>query len=436
MTHTGGGREQPLHTHGRKSMTKKDFSWPDDNASWPDDNEEFSWPDDDEEEDEFDPGCGFSVVCRPTKSTDSESEDDADAETVTVAISRALMLDLLFEMRNVEWSAGQLEAAAAFFNRLADSDDAEYRLKAAASSLLREDAALKLLKDPAHDVRKALAENVDAQALVPVNDRLLLTEKDVDVRMALLESALKNWEKACPQDQELALKRRKEAEALATESLRHASPNVCDVAAGVLEKLEKNEPTVPEKDTSSWTLAFWNMHKQSARFEELLAARSRWAFFLVEDDADEEESAELPLPYPALDKLANNLAVSEFHDGALLLERLACHPDRFIRATVAHRNDVPIEVYARFKTETDYVVREALLTNPNALEVMSEETMERLVDNDPMLICEAYEQTESEKLDELMTKLYGFWGENGDKMVEALESKKIGDVVDQALDEP
>ena len=57
-------------------------------------------------------------------------------------------------------------------------------------------------------------------------------------------------------------------------------------------------------------------------------------------------------------------------------------------------------------------------------------------DNDPMLICEAYEQTESEKLDELMTKLYGFWGENGDKMVEALESKKIGDVVDQALDEP
>lgn len=419
-------------------MTKNDFAWPDDNddnASWPDDNEEFSWPDDDEEEDEFDPGCGFSVVCRPTLSTGSEAEDDADAETVTVAISRALMLDLLFEMRNVEWSAGQIEAAAAFFNRLADSDDAEYRLKAAASPLLREDAALKLLKDPAHDVRKALAENVDAQALIPVKERLLLTEKDVDVREALLESALKAWEKACRQDEDLASTRRKEAEALATESLRHASPNVCDVAAGVLEKLEKNEPAAPANETSSWTLAFWNQHKQSARFEKLLAARSRWAFFLVGDDADEEEGAKLPLPYPALQTLASKLAVSEFHDGALLLERLACHPDRFIRAAVAGRDDVPIEVYARLKAETDYVVRRALLTNPNALEVMSEETMERLVGNDPMLICEAYKQTESTKLDELMTKLYGFWGENGDKMVEALKSKKLGDAVDQALDE-
>ena len=338
-------------------MTKNDFSWPDDDkddASWSDDNdEEFSWPDD-EEEDEFDPGCGYSVVCRPTESAESDAEGDADAETVTVAIPRALVLSLLFEMRNVEWSAGQIEAAAAFFNRLADSDDAEFRLKAAASPLLREDAALKLLKDPAHDVRKALAENVDAQALIPVKERLLLTEKDVDVREALLESALKAWEKACRQDEDLASTRRKEAEALATESLRHASPNVCDVAAGVLEKLEKNEPAAPANETSSWTLAFWNQHKQSARFEELLAARSRWAFFLVEDDADDTE---LPLPYPALLKLADALAVSEFHDGALLLERLACHPDRFIRATVARRNDVPIEVYARFKTETDYVVR-------------------------------------------------------------------------------
>lgn len=419
-------------------MTKNDFAWPDDNddnASWPDDNEEFSWPDDDEEEDEFDPGCGFSVACRPTHSTDSEAEDDADAQTVTVAIPRALMLDLLVEMRkmrNVEWSAEQIEAAAAFFNRLADSDDAEYRLRAAASPLLREDAALKLLKDPAHDVRKTLAENVDALALVPVNDRLLLSEKDVDVREAMLESALKAWEKASWQDGDLASTRRKEAEALATESLRHDSPNVCDVAAGVLEKLEKNEPAAPANDTSSWTLAFWNMHKESARFEELLAARSRWAFFLVEDDADDTE---LPLPYPALDKLANNLAVSEFHDGALLLERLACNPDRFIRATVAGRNDVPIEVYARFKAETDYVVRKALLTNPNALEVMSEETMERLVGNDPILICEAYKQTESDKLDALMTKLYGVWGENGDKMVEELKSKKIGDAIDQALKE-
>ena len=354
-------------------MSKNDFAWPDDNDGWPDDdNEEFSWPDDDEEEEEFDLGCGFSVVCRPTQSTDSEAEDDADAQTITVAIPRKLMLDLLFEMRNVEWSAEQIDAAAAFFNRLADSDDAEYRLRAAASPLLREDAALKLLKDPAHDVRKALAENVDALALVPVNDRLLLSEKDVDVREAMLESALKAWEKTCRQDEDLASIRRKEAEALATESLRHASPNVCDVAAGVLEKLEKNEPAAPADDTSWWTLRFWNMHKQSARFEELLAARSRWAFFLVEDDADDTE---LPLPYPALLKLADALAVSEFHDGALLLERLACHPDRFIRATVARRNDVPIEVYARFKTETDYVVRKALLTNPNALEVMSEETI-------------------------------------------------------------
>lgn len=418
-------------------MTKNDFSWPDDDkddASWSDDNdEEFSWPDDDdEEEDEFDPGCGFSVVCRPTQSAESDADSDADAETVTVAIPRALMLSLLFEMRDVEWSAGQIEAAAAFFNRLADSDDAEYRLKAAASPLLREEATLKLLKDPAHDVRRALADNVDAQALIPVEERLRLSEEDVDVREAMLESALKAWEKACRQDEDLASTRRKEAEALATESLRHASPNVCDVAAGVLEKLEKNEPAAPANETSSWTLAFWNQHKQSARFEELLAARSRWAFFLVEDDADDTE---LPLPYPALDKLANNLAVSEFHDGALLLERLACNPDRFIRATVARRNDVPIEVYARFKAETNYVVRKALLTNPNALEVMSEETMERLVGNDPMLICEAYKQTENDKLDALMTKLYGFWGENGDKMVEELKSKKIGDAIDQALEE-
>lgn len=418
-------------------MTKNDFSWPDDDkddASWSDDNdEEFSWPDDDDEEEaEFDPGCGFSVVCRPTQSAESDADSDADAETVTVAIPRALMLSLLFEMRDVEWSAGQIEAAAAFFNRLADSDDAEYRLKAAASPLLREEATLKLLKDPAHDVRKALADNVDAQALIPVEERLRLSEEDVDVREAMLESALKAWEKACRQDEDLASTRRKEAEALATESLRHASPNVCDVAAGVLEMLEKNEPAAPANETSSWTLAFWNQHKQSARFEELLAARSRWAFFLVENDADDTE---LPLPYPALDKLANNLAVSDFHDGALLLERLACNPDRFIRATVARRNDVPIEVYARFKAETDYVVRKALLTNPNALEVMSEETMERLVGNDPMLLCEAYKQTENDKLDALMTKLYGFWGENGDKMVEELKSKKIGDAIDQALEE-
>ena len=420
-------------------MTKNDFSWPDDNednAVWPDDNdEEFSWPDDEEEE-EFDPGCGFSVVCRPTPSTDTEADDDADAQTVTVAIPRALMLDLLFEMRNVEWSAGQIDAAAAFFNRLADSDDAEFRLKAAASPLLREDAALKLLKNPAHDVRLALAKNVDAQALIPVKERLLLTEKDVEVRGALLESALKVWEKAFHRDEELALKLRKDAQALATESLRHASPNVCDVAAGVLEALEKDIPAVQTQDSARPSfLTFWGMYRQSARFEELLAARSQWAFFLVEDDADEWERAELPLPYPALEILANTLAVSEFHDGARLLERLACHPDHFIRADVAGRDDVPIEVYARFKEETDYAVRKALLTNPNALEVMSEETMERLVGNDPMLLCEAYKETKNEKLDELMTKLYGFWGENGDKMVEALKSKKIGDAVDQALDE-
>ena len=162
-------------------MTKNDFAWPDD---------------DDEEEDEFDPGCGFSVVCRPTHSTDSEAEDDADAETVTVAIPRALMLDLLGAMKGVEWSAGQLEAAGAFFNRLAESGDAEYRLKAAASPLLRGDAALQLLKDPAHDVRLALAQNVDAQALLPTDERLLLSEKDVDVRSALLESALKKLGKS------------------------------------------------------------------------------------------------------------------------------------------------------------------------------------------------------------------------------------------------
>lgn len=420
-------------------MTKNDFSWPDDNednAAWPDDNdEEFSWPDDEEEEEEFDPGCGFSVVCRPTPSTDTEADDDADAQTVTVAIPRALMLDLLGAMKGVEWSAGQREAAGAFFNRLAELGDAEYRLKAAASPLLRGNAALQLLKDPAHDVRLALAQNVDAQALLSTDERLLLSEKDVDVRSALLESALKNWEKACRQDEELVLKLRKGAETLATESLRHASPNVCDIAADVLENLEKNMPAALAKDTvSSSALAFWNTHKQSARFEELLAARSRWAFFLVEDDADEEEGAELPLPYPALQTLASKLAVSEFNDGPLLLERLACHPERFIRAAVAGRDDVPIEVYARFKAETDYLVRKALLTNPNALEVMSDETMERLVGNDPMLLCEAYKQTESTKLDELMTKLYGFWGENGDKMVEALKSKKLGDAVDQALD--
>lgn len=346
------------------------------------------------------------------------------------------MLDLLFEMRNVEWSAGQIDAAAAFFNRLADSDDAEFRLKAAASPLLREDAALKLLKNPAHDVRLALAKNVDAQALIPVKERLLLTEKDVEVRGALLESALKVWEKAFHRDEELALKLRKDAQALATESLRHASPNVCDVAAGVLEALEKDIPAVQTQDSARPSfLTFWGMYRQSARFEELLAARSQWAFFLVEDDADEWERAELPLPYPALEILANTLAVSEFHDGARLLERLACHPDHFIRADVAGRDDVPIEVYARFKEETDYAVRKALLTNPNALEVMSEETMERLVGNDPMLLYEAYKETKNEKLDELMTKLYGFWGENGDKMVETLKSKKIGDAVDQALDE-
>ncbi len=431
-------------------MTKNDFSWPDDDkddASWPDDNdeefswpddddEEFSWPDDDEEEDEFDPGCGFSVVCRPTQSAESDADSDADAETVTVAIPRALMLDLLYEMREVEWSSEQLDAAAAFYNRLADSDDAEFRLKAAASPLLREDAAQKLLKDPAHNVRKALAENVDAQALIPVEERLLLTEKDVEVRGALLESALEVWEKAFHRDEELALKLRKDAQALATESLRHASPNVCDIAAGVLEALEKNIPAVQTQDSARPSfLTFWGMYRQSARFEELLAARSQWAFFLVEDDADEWERVELPLPYPALEVLANTLAVSEFHDGARLLERLACHPDHFIRADVARRDDVPIDVYSRFKEETDYAVRRALLTNPNALEVMSEETMERLVGNDPMLLCEAYKETKNEKLDELMTKLYGFWGENGDKMVEVLKSKKIGDAVDQALEE-
>ena len=414
-------------------MSKNDFAWPDDNDGWPDDdNEEFSWPDDDEEEEEFDPGCGFSVVCRPTQSTDSEADDDADAQTVTVAIPRALMLGLLFEMRNVEWSAEQIEAASAFFNRLADSDDAEFRLRAAASPLLREDAALKLLKDPAHDVRKALAENVDAQALVPVNDRLLLTEKDVDVREAMLESALKAWEKACRQDEDQASARRKEAEALATESLRHASPNVCDVAAGVLEKLEKNEPAAPANETSSWTLAFWNQHKQSARFEELLAARSRWAFFLVEDDADD---AELPLPYPALLKLAYALTVSEFHDGALLLERLACNPDRFIRATVAGRKDVPIEVYARFKAETDYVVRKALLLNAKALQVLSTEDIEKLIDGDLLLYRDAYHQTKNEKLEKLIDKIFNFGDEINDEVVETLKSKKIGDAVDQALDE-
>lgn len=412
-------------------MTKNDFSWPDDDkddASWPDDNdEEFSWPDDDEE-DEFDPGCGFSVVCRPTQSAESDADGDADAETVAVAIPRALMLDLLFEMRNVEWSSEQLDAAATFYNRLADSDDAEYRLKAAASPLLRKDAALKLLKDPAHDVREALAANVDAQALIPVEERLLFTEKDVEVREALLESVLKAWEKAFHRDEELALKLRKDAQALATESLRHATPNVCDVAAGVLESLEKNVPATPAQD-SAWqsTLIFWGMHKQSARFEKLLAARSRWAFFLVEDDDD----AELPLPYPALLKLAHVLAVSEFDDSALLLERLACHPDHYIRAHVAGRDDVPIEVYARFKEETDYAVRKALLTNPNALEVMSEETMERLVGNDPMLLCEAYKETENKKLNDLITKLYGGWGDKGDKMVEALRSKQICDAIEQ-----
>ena len=187
-------------------------------------------------------------------------------------------------------------------------------------------------------------------------------------------------------------------------------------------------PATPAQD-SAWqsTLIFWGMHKQSARFEKLLAARSRWAFFLVEDDDD----AELPLPYPALLKLAHVLAVSEFDDSALLLERLACHPDHYIRAHVAGRDDVPIEVYARFKEETDYAVRKALLTNPNALEVMSEETMERLVGNDPMLLCEAYKETENKKLNDLITKLYGGWGDKGDKMVEALRSKQICDAIEQ-----
>ena len=59
-------------------------------------------------------------------------------------------------MKKLEWSADQLEAAVAFFNLLADSYDPDCRFRIATSPLLRKEAALKLLKDPAHDVRKAL----------------------------------------------------------------------------------------------------------------------------------------------------------------------------------------------------------------------------------------------------------------------------------------
>lgn len=365
-----------------------------------------------------------------------KANDDADAETVIVPISRTLALNLLDEtkrMKRLEWSADQLEAAVAFFNLLADSYDPDCRFRIATSPLLREDAALKLLKDPVHDVRKALAQNVHAQALVPVEERLILSEKDVDVRSALLESALKNWENASQQNEELVETYRQEAQTLAAESLCHDSPNVCDFAADVLEKLEKNVPVTPTNDTSSWSTQFcWGVHKQSARFEKLLADRSRWAFSLVEDDADDTE---LPLPYPALDKLANNLAVSEFHDGALLLERLACHPDRFIRAAIARRDDLPFEFYELFKEETDYVVRKALLLNAKALQVLSTEEIEKLIDGDQLLYRDAYHQTKNEKLEKLIDKVFNFGDEINDEMVETVKSEKIEKAVDQALDE-
>ena len=206
---------------------------------------------------------GVSGGCRPALSTESEEDPDADDETITVSITRTLTLDLLNETKEVEWSSEQLEAAATFFNCLADSNDPACRVMAATSPLLRKEAALKLLKDPAHDVRRVLAENVNAQALVPEDERLHLSEKDVDVRSALLESALRAWEKACHEDEGLTQTRRKEAEALATESLRHASPNVCDVAAGVLEKLNANMPAAPVKDTvsSSALPTFWLIEK-------------------------------------------------------------------------------------------------------------------------------------------------------------------------------
>lgn len=420
----------------RPNENEDEISWPDDEEiSWPDD-EEFFFPDEETVKEELDAMIGFSIVCRPTQSIRSEADDDVEAETVIVPISRTLALDLLDVTERTEWSPEQLEAAAAFFNLLADSNDAEYRLKAAASPLLWEDTAVKLLKDPAHDVRKALAENVDAQALIPVDERLLLSEKDVDVRGALLESALEAWEKACPQDEELARIRRQEAQTLATVSLRHASPNVCDFAADVLEKLEKNVPVDPTNDMSSWsTQFFWGVHKQSARFEKLLAARSRWAFSLIEDHAYEEKGVELPLPYHALKKLADTLAVSTFRDTVGLLERLACNPDRFIRASIARRDDLPFEFYELFETESDHLVRKALLLNAKALQVLSTEKIEKLVNNDQLLFCVAYKRTRSEKLEKLIDKVFNFGDEINDEMVETVKSEKIEKAVDQALDE-
>lgn len=423
----------------RPNQNEEKISWPDDEEIfWPDDEECF-FPDEETVKEELDAMIGFSIVCRPMQSNGLKADDDADAETVIVPISRTLALNLLDEtkrMKKLEWSADQLEAAVAFFNLLADSYDPDCRFRIATSPLLRKEAALKLLKDPAHDVRKALAQNVHAQALVPVEERLILSEKDVDVRSALLESALKNWEYASKQNEELVESYRQEAQILAAESLRHDSPNVCDFAADVLEKLEKNVPVTTTNDTSSWSTQFcWGVHKQSARFEKLLADRSRWAFSLIEDHAYEDEGVELPLPYRALKKLADTLAVSDFRDTVGLLERLACHPDRFIRAAIARRDDLPFEFYELFKAETDYVVRKALLLNAKALQVLSTEDIEKLIDGDLLLYRDAYHQTKNEKLEKLIDKIFNFGDEINDEVVETLKSKKIGDAVDQALDE-
>ena len=52
-----------------------------------------------------------------------------------------------------------------------------------------------------------------------------------------------------------------------------------------------------------------------------------------------------------------------------------------------------------------------------------------------MLYRDAYHQTKNEKLEKLIDKIFNFGDEINDEVVETLKSKKIGDAVDQALDE-
>ena len=347
------------------------------------------------------PACGILLVSGRLASP--EAQPAALEDCIFAPLSAALAAEVLEQSRDFyDYPRTHRGALHEFLLRLAGHPDARLREAAAGEAGLSPETLRALSADVSYQVRKALSANEDALMRLSPEACIALAESDGELAENVL-SALENClaqafgRLLSPEDEGDAAEADEgdaagaayetacaHLEAAVAALADHADPGVRTAAAEAKRRLA--DCGAPEaKAGRRRALRRWRARVSDEASADCAFGRAGdWVCALAFADESgvkpEAKAAFLLLPVDSIDSMLYSLPYTEDFNG--IVERLARHPSRTIRAAVAARDCLPKAAVEALKADGTYEVREALLRNNDALAELSPEEIVALIRSD------------------------------------------------------